>query len=178
MRASCKASKSRSAFGIRSSSNEFYMTKTASHHTTSLSLSTYQLPFDGFVCEMTTGLVSITGGDNRNFFNKAHCIDTLRDFAVLKMPPMKRDRENHSAVFFDGFLYVIGGMYDGYTLSACERLSISTDYQVWEICPLCPMNLRVQLWLLLSKQSASTHLVADPMKSGDLSCMRMTTVPS
>lgn len=57
-------------------------------------------------------------------------INLQRDFALTSQAPMLNGRVKHSSIFFQGFIYIIGGYFLGDVLKTCERLHLNTG--AWE----------------------------------------------
>jgi hypothetical protein len=85
------------------------------------------------------GSLLITGGsrekDATNDLREVVRIDTRREFAVSKQPPMLSARHSHAAVYHTPHLYVLGGV-NGSALSECERY-VCTEKR-WEALPPLP----------------------------------------
>jgi hypothetical protein len=72
--------------------------------------------------EVPGGSLLITGGQNENYeaVREVVRIDTRREFAVNRCPPMLTPRTSHAAVYHTPHLYILGG-WNGSYLSECER---------------------------------------------------------
>jgi hypothetical protein len=67
-------------------------------------------------------------------------IDTRREFAVSRHPPMLTPRLAHAAVYHTPHLYILGGWNDSSCLSLCERYVRAENR--WEALPLLPRACR------------------------------------
>jgi hypothetical protein len=83
------------------------------------------------LCESPEGNLFITGGKTSS---EVVCIDPTTN-AVTPKPPMKTPRRRHSSVFYEMFLYVIGGYNTAY-LAECERYD--TLHNHWQTIPPLP----------------------------------------
>jgi N-acetylneuraminic acid mutarotase len=63
-------------------------------------------------------------------------IDTLREYAVLSVPPMHTARNGHASVYHSQYVYVLGGA-NGKFLSKCERYECAESQ--WEVLPPLPV---------------------------------------
>jgi hypothetical protein len=84
--------------------------------------------------ELPGGSLFVTGGYPE--VKQVVKIDTPRDFAESRQPPMLIGRWSHVAVYHAQHLYVIGGFNDGY-LRSCERL-VCTENR-WQNLPQLPI---------------------------------------
>lgn len=79
----------------------------------------------------------ITGGVIPMKYNlnskKAAIIDLARDFSVVSKPKMLEIRSSHALVFFEGFLYALGGANFGQNMTDCERFDFQSE--TWEMIP-------------------------------------------
>jgi hypothetical protein len=82
--------------------------------------------------ELPGGLLLITGGEPGT--EAVECIDTLREFAAYRMPPMLSPRKGHCSLYYADYLYVLGG--EG-PLEQCERYATQDNH--WEALPGLPM---------------------------------------
>jgi hypothetical protein len=86
---------------------------------------------DSSLCESPEGTLFITGGYPAT--SEVVCINPTTH-AVTPKPPMNTPRSHHGSVFYEGYLYVIGGTNGTACLAECERYDIFQDK--WE--PIAP----------------------------------------
>jgi hypothetical protein len=87
--------------------------------------------------ELPGGSLLITGG--MYGLTEVERIDTRREFAIARCPPMLTPRESHTAVYCTPHLYVLGGMDDNddnRCLRECERYVCAENR--WEALPPLP----------------------------------------
>mmetsp|Transcript_18927 Transcript_18927/g.34238 ORF Transcript_18927/g.34238 Transcript_18927/m.34238 type:complete len:273 (+) Transcript_18927:173-991(+) len=90
-------------------------------------------------CAAPGDVVYVAGGVQsigRGLFpvNRVTRIDTKRDFAVTRLPTMIQERYEHATVYYQDYIYVLGGSGD----QNCERYSISKNE--WEPLPSLPQD--------------------------------------
>jgi hypothetical protein len=98
---------------------------------------THNFKLRSSLCESPEGNLFITGGGDP-VTREVVCIDTTTN-AVTPKPPMKTARRSHGSVFYEGFLYVIGGTkmsMSSSTLAECERYD--TLHNHWQPIPPLP----------------------------------------
>jgi hypothetical protein len=84
--------------------------------------------------EVPGGSLLVTGGYPA--VREVVKIDTLRESAVLSLPPMHTARQNHAAVYHSQYLYVLGGFKNS-QLGECERYVCAESR--WEVLPALPV---------------------------------------
>jgi hypothetical protein len=85
--------------------------------------------------EVPGGSLLITGG-GIPAVREVVRIDTRREFAACRSPPMLTPRRGHAAVYHTPHLYILGGERDGRYLSECERY-VCAEIR-WEALPPLP----------------------------------------
>eukprot|EP00359_Climacostomum_virens_P007766 CAMPEP_0204907568 /NCGR_PEP_ID=MMETSP1397-20131031/6690_1 /ASSEMBLY_ACC=CAM_ASM_000891 /TAXON_ID=49980 /ORGANISM="Climacostomum Climacostomum virens, Strain Stock W-24" /LENGTH=199 /DNA_ID=CAMNT_0052076767 /DNA_START=205 /DNA_END=804 /DNA_ORIENTATION=- len=73
-------------------------------------------------------------------YASVHCIDILCEFASTAKTPMLTARCAHGAVYYDNYLYAIGGQdYDNrvFCINACERFEVNQEK--WEALEPLPI---------------------------------------
>jgi lambda repressor-like predicted transcriptional regulator len=93
----------------------------------------YQLNYYCRWSELPEGSLLLTGGDG---CTNAVKIDTLREYAVSRQPPMHTARGCHTAVYHSQYVYVLGGS-NGRYLSECERYVCAESR--WEVLAALPV---------------------------------------
>jgi hypothetical protein len=93
--------------------------------------------FKPFCCwsEVPGGSLLITGGEYGGIREVVR-IDTRREFAVSRCPPMLTPRYCHASVYHTPHLYILGGLNEDITLSECERYVVAEKR--WEALPPIP----------------------------------------
>jgi hypothetical protein len=86
--------------------------------------------------ELPGGSLLITGGVEEPAVSEVVKIDTLKEYAVSALPPMRMGRYSHAAVYHSQYFYVLGGCSEEY-LSECERY-VCADSR-WEELPALPV---------------------------------------
>mmetsp|Transcript_29996 Transcript_29996/g.53212 ORF Transcript_29996/g.53212 Transcript_29996/m.53212 type:complete len:337 (-) Transcript_29996:2014-3024(-) len=82
--------------------------------------------------ELPSGDLVVAGGFMDYFTKNVDVIRQRSEYAVSTMPQMLSARCRHGAVYFDEFVYVVGGMY----VKQCERYSLPEER--WEALPDLP----------------------------------------
>jgi hypothetical protein len=99
--------------------------------------------FNFYCCwsEVPGGSLLITGGKSQvhKAVKEVVRIDTRREFAVSKHPPMLTPRREHAAVYTTPHLYVLGG-WNRKNLGKCERYVCAENR--WEALPALPRACR------------------------------------
>eukprot|EP00359_Climacostomum_virens_P001013 CAMPEP_0204897808 /NCGR_PEP_ID=MMETSP1397-20131031/938_1 /ASSEMBLY_ACC=CAM_ASM_000891 /TAXON_ID=49980 /ORGANISM="Climacostomum Climacostomum virens, Strain Stock W-24" /LENGTH=189 /DNA_ID=CAMNT_0052065585 /DNA_START=161 /DNA_END=727 /DNA_ORIENTATION=- len=126
------------------STREFFKTNVSSGKDTSVRLDRAVQTMYSWA-ETPREQIYLTGGQSNSAillnrfadYNSAQvfCIDTPRDFAPKLKQPMNFRRVFHSVLFYENYIYAIGGFNKEGCLKDCERYSIEDD-QWAEIEPL------------------------------------------
>jgi hypothetical protein len=89
------------------------------------------------LCQLQGNLL-ITGGGGLKISRDVISIDLYRDFSVTMKSAMQCPRTQHGCVYFQGFVYVLGGVSEAHVyLSACERYSPTANS--WEAIAALPI---------------------------------------
>jgi hypothetical protein len=108
--------------------------------------------FDGTaIVETPEGNLTFTGGGDKKATNHAYQIADRREFAHLALPPMQSKRTFHGAVYFRGFVYVIGGVRDFSDTKECERLDLME--RTWSAIPPIRQEMSMQSAIALESTS-------------------------
>lgn len=98
----------------------------------SIPLSTlYCITTPAAIRELPSGDLWLTG--NGNNLVETIIISSMRDFATVKKASMSVGRRMYGAVYYAGYVYVIGGKNMQSMLSSCERHNLADD--TWEDLP-------------------------------------------
>lgn len=98
-------------------------------------------PFGIAISEVRSGIFMFTGGWQeinleRVFFAKNSVYYHCKEMISMEKPPMLRPRCMHYTIYFENFIYVIGG-FDGKPMTGCERYDWSKED--WETLPALPV---------------------------------------
>lgn len=93
------------------------------------------------IAELPDNRLAFTGGirnTNLTWRSSRGCvvIDQHRDLAATRTTRMNTRRAMHASVYYDGYLYVIGGSDASIAMRSCERLSLVRGE--WESLPDLP----------------------------------------
>jgi hypothetical protein len=89
--------------------------------------------------ELPGGKLAFTGGKHGYPDARFLVVDVNRDFAAVAKSRMINSRRKHGSVYFEGFLYVIGG-YNGISMKDCERFDFQTEK--WQQIEDLPIYLK------------------------------------
>jgi hypothetical protein len=137
------------------------------------------------LCETPSGRVFITGGGQMNYDieRTVLCLDLARENCFTLRTPLSVSRWFHVSFYFEGFLYVVGGLSSLQSFSLCERLDLMTE--VWEHVPDLPVPAYCSAWAfkqdtkrayLLGGESCETYQELDIVQELDLVSMKWRTL--
>jgi hypothetical protein len=140
--------------------------------------SCHQVPTDQFKfgCrwnELPGGGLLVTGGwSGSSSVRETVKIDTLKEFAVISLSPMRTARCSHTAVYHSQYLYVLGGFRDERRcVGECERYAESQ----WQMLPAllvpCAAMSAVEL-------DSSLYLLGGKTDRGDLDTVQKLRLDS
>jgi hypothetical protein len=75
---------------------------------------------DCSLCEIPGWCILATGGEQSR---DSVGINVRREGVMVTFPPLLHSREKHGSVYYDGFVYVVGGVNPGIS---CERLNVQS----------------------------------------------------
>jgi hypothetical protein len=84
--------------------------------------------------EAAGGKLLLTGGYD---IDRVICIELQREGAAVDKAPMQLARSNHFSLYYEGFLYVVGGYRSNSPLKECERYDLGKDQ--WESIASLPI---------------------------------------
>mmetsp|Transcript_294 Transcript_294/g.335 ORF Transcript_294/g.335 Transcript_294/m.335 type:complete len:273 (+) Transcript_294:31-849(+) len=117
-------------YSFKSDTNQLHKTSLSSGKSSSLRTHNHAFLDGSSLCETSRGMLYSIGGMG----NSVICLDTSRDYAPYRKWSTLSNHADHSTVFFEGFLYVIGGRHPD-----CERLDCSSE-DTWTALPALPMT--------------------------------------
>jgi hypothetical protein len=93
------------------------------------------------IAELPDNRLAFTGGIRRTYLTRRMSrgcvvIDQHRDLSATTTAMMTTRRAKHASVYYDGYLYVIGGSDASIAIRSCERLSLVRSE--WESLPDLP----------------------------------------
>jgi hypothetical protein len=110
----------------------------------------YRLPGTPIV-ETPAGDLIFTGGGPKEGSSQAFQYAGRREFVRLDLPLMESKRAFHGAVYFRGFVYVIGGVREFSDTKECERLDLME--RTWSAIPPIRQEMSMQSAVALESTS-------------------------
>jgi hypothetical protein len=111
---------------------DFYQSKTLvscnvkAGSTTQVQLTLSNYLQSGCCCEVPNSRLMLVGGQTGfgRGTREVKSIDVSRGFAVTSEGDMSHCRTGHALVYFDGFVYALGGLHQFRSLNKCERYGL------------------------------------------------------
>jgi hypothetical protein len=123
-------------YTLESASSNLHLTNLTTGEQSSIKLNEYTFGNMCYLYELLGGGLIATGGCSDN--SEVVIIDTLREFEVCLKASMSVGRICHTAAYYAGYLYVVGGFNED-VLPLCERYVCAED--CWEDIAELPMAI-------------------------------------
>mmetsp|Transcript_26175 Transcript_26175/g.46668 ORF Transcript_26175/g.46668 Transcript_26175/m.46668 type:complete len:399 (-) Transcript_26175:193-1389(-) len=104
---------------------------------------------------------------HQNSYGTLFCIDLTRDFSSVCMPKMLYPRSNQGMIFYEGFVYAVGGLSSRGKVYQCERYSLQANK--WESFEKVPVvykapsltTLNRHLYAIGRAQNLSSEIILE-----------------